>query len=178
MVVQHYCRQHAFLEHSSYLQLIDAFGQADFISCSFQEIKISNAGKFCSWCTSYSQQLFNHTSDSTYTVNVYIIISLQIGKGIFNGGRFLSQEDHMTNCLCCSSPPRHISEIGYLLLPSRDMAKIPLKRCKSSILTTNLCCSVKIQTRPNSSDSKVKTANNTHLNYTTTVFEVHICHLQ
>ena len=30
-----------------------------------------------------------------------------------------------------------ISEIGYLLLPSRDMAEIPLKRRKSSILPTN-----------------------------------------
>ena len=31
-----------------------------------------------------------------------------------------------------------ISEIGYLLLPSRDMAEIPLKRRKSSIQPTNL----------------------------------------
>ena len=30
-----------------------------------------------------------------------------------------------------------ISEIGYLLLPSRDMAEIPLKRRKSSIQPTN-----------------------------------------
>ena len=30
-----------------------------------------------------------------------------------------------------------ISEIGYLLLPSRDMAEIPLKRRKSSIQLTN-----------------------------------------
>ena len=30
-----------------------------------------------------------------------------------------------------------ISETGYLLLPSRDMAKIPLKRRKSSIQPTN-----------------------------------------
>ena len=30
-----------------------------------------------------------------------------------------------------------ISEIGYLLLPSRDMAEIPLKRLKSSIQPTN-----------------------------------------
>ena len=29
------------------------------------------------------------------------------------------------------------SEIGYLLLPSRDMAEIPLKRRKSSIQPTN-----------------------------------------
>ena len=29
-----------------------------------------------------------------------------------------------------------ISEIGYLLLPSRDMAEIPLKRRKSSIQST------------------------------------------
>ena len=31
-----------------------------------------------------------------------------------------------------------ISEIGYPLLPSRDMAEIPLKRHKSSIQPTNL----------------------------------------
>ena len=30
-----------------------------------------------------------------------------------------------------------ISEIGYLLLPSRDMAEIPLKRRKPSIQPTN-----------------------------------------
>ena len=30
-----------------------------------------------------------------------------------------------------------ISEIGYLLLPSRDMAEIPLKRRKSSKQSTN-----------------------------------------
>ena len=30
-----------------------------------------------------------------------------------------------------------ISEIGYLLLPSRDMAEIPLKRRKFSIQPTN-----------------------------------------
>ena len=30
-----------------------------------------------------------------------------------------------------------ISEIGYLPLPSRDMAEIPLKRRKSSIQPTN-----------------------------------------
>ena len=30
-----------------------------------------------------------------------------------------------------------ISEIGYLLLPSRDMAEIPLKRRKSSMQPTN-----------------------------------------
>ena len=30
-----------------------------------------------------------------------------------------------------------ISEIGNLLLPSRDMAEIPLKRLKSSIQPTN-----------------------------------------
>ena len=30
-----------------------------------------------------------------------------------------------------------ISEIGYLLFPSRDMAEIPLKRRKSSIQPTN-----------------------------------------
>ena len=30
-----------------------------------------------------------------------------------------------------------ISEIGYLLLPSRDMAEIPLKGSKSSIQPTN-----------------------------------------
>ena len=37
------------------------------------------------------------------------------------------------------SPPRHfrISEISYLLLPSRDKAEIPLKQCKSSIQPTN-----------------------------------------
>ena len=33
--------------------------------------------------------------------------------------------------------PLEFSEIGYLLLPSRDMAKIPLKRRKSSIQPTN-----------------------------------------
>ena len=33
-----------------------------------------------------------------------------------------------------------ISEIGYLLLPSRDMAEIPLKRRKSSIQPTNQFC--------------------------------------
>ena len=45
-----------------------------------------------------------------------------------------------------------ISEIGYLLLPYRDMAEIPLKRRKSSIQPTNksmqeykiLCYYVKI----------------------------------
>ena len=45
-----------------------------------------------------------------------------------------------------------ISEIGYLLLPSRDMAELPLKRRKSSIQPTNksmqeykiLCYYVKI----------------------------------
>ena len=30
----------------------------------------------------------------------------------------------------------YISEVGYLLLPSRDMAEIPLKRRKSSIQPT------------------------------------------
>ena len=33
-----------------------------------------------------------------------------------------------------------ISEIGYLLLPSRDMAEIPLERRKSSIQPTNQSC--------------------------------------
>ena len=33
-----------------------------------------------------------------------------------------------------------ISEIGYLPLPSRDMAEIPLKRRKSSIQPTNQLC--------------------------------------
>ena len=33
--------------------------------------------------------------------------------------------------------PLEFSEIGYLLLPSRDMAEIPLKRRKSSIQPTN-----------------------------------------
>ena len=33
--------------------------------------------------------------------------------------------------------PLEVSEIGYLLLPSRDMAEIPLKRRKSSIQPTN-----------------------------------------
>ena len=45
-----------------------------------------------------------------------------------------------------------ISEIGFLLLPSRDMAELPLKRRKSSIQPTNkymqeykiLCYYVKI----------------------------------
>ena len=31
-----------------------------------------------------------------------------------------------------------ISEIGYLLLPSRGMAEIPLKRRKSSLQPTNI----------------------------------------
>ena len=33
--------------------------------------------------------------------------------------------------------PTWISEIGYLLLPSRDMAEIPVERRKSSIQPTN-----------------------------------------
>ena len=33
--------------------------------------------------------------------------------------------------------PLEFSEIGYLLLPSRDMAEIPLKQRKSSIQPTN-----------------------------------------
>ena len=45
-----------------------------------------------------------------------------------------------------NSPPHHLnfrdrlspaSKSGYLLLPSRDMAEIPLKRRKSSIEPTN-----------------------------------------
>ena len=35
--------------------------------------------------------------------------------------------------------PLEFSEIGYLLLPSRDMAEIPLKGRKSSIQPTNCC---------------------------------------
>ena len=33
--------------------------------------------------------------------------------------------------------PLEFSEIGYLLLPSRDMTEIQLKRCKSSMQPTN-----------------------------------------
>ena len=39
-----------------------------------------------------------------------------------------------------SASPLELSEIGYLLLPSRDMAEIPLKRRKSSITKLKLKC--------------------------------------
>ena len=45
--------------------------------------------------------------------------------GVARGPRFDSRLCHLN------------SEIGYLLLPSRDMAEIPLKRRKSSIQPTN-----------------------------------------
>ena len=49
--------------------------------------------------------------------------------------------------------PLEFSEIGYLMLPSRDMAEIPLKRCKSWIQPTNQLQS-KIEKVPR--DIKVK----------------------
>ena len=65
-------------------------------------------------------------------VNI-VVVQMQVGSG---GGRVVKR------LACGARDPipdlaTWISEIGYLLLLSRNMAEIPLKRRKSSIQPTN-----------------------------------------
>ena len=81
---------------------------------------------------------------NTKSFNVYHNLYFLLLAGIVNAEMLhLSGGGRVVKLLACGARgsipgvATWISEIGYLLLPSRDMAEIPLKRRKCSIKPTN-----------------------------------------
>ena len=79
--------------------------------------------------------------------NISIVFTLHMNNTIYRQNRKSWPRIHQTpvpsdrlyataEVTICHNLPLKFSEIGYLMLPSRDMAEIPLKRRKSSIQPT------------------------------------------